>query len=327
MSPLLTDLRAQQQVLKQFVAKALLLLCVGFGLDRLAGWVFLHGLDRYFGLDVPAQVLCVGHSHTVLGIDKLALEQALGVPVAKFAVEGANTSDRLLMVRYYLKRQPASVRAVVYDVDAHTFTSSGLSSSSYRLLFPFLADPDVRDYVRRNCPSRIDYLLRRLVCTTRYNELMFSLVARGYLSKWSNFKFGQVDPDILRQQIQQGRFRRIAFDQDNIHQFEGVMDCVTTNRATLFLAYIPTIDILNRAEPEEFQRSISMFSSFAATNPNVVFLNYNSLFEARHGLFHDAVHLNREGQRELTVQLAHDLKSALGQPGILPNGQIHVLAN
>src|SRR5262245_53844805 len=113
--PFLTDLCSQAPHLKRFIRKALLLLVLFLVLDRIAGWILLHGLERYYGMDVPAQVLCVGHSHTVLGIDKVELEQALGVPVAKFAVEGANTSDRLVMIRYYLKRQPNSVRAVVYD--------------------------------------------------------------------------------------------------------------------------------------------------------------------------------------------------------------------
>ena len=296
-------------------------------IDRLAGWIFLRGLDHYYGLDVPAQVVCVGHSHTVLGIDKLALEQALGVPVAKFAVEGANTADRLLMVQYYFKRQPASVRAVVYDVDAHTFTDSGLSSNSYQLLFPFIGDPDIREYIRRHCASRTEYFLRRLLCTPRYNELMLSFVVRGYLNKWSNFKFGRVDPEVLRRQIQQGRFRRIDFDRDNLSQFARMTDFVSRHHTRLYLVYIPTIDILNQAEPEKFRHSLSLFSSFAATNSDIVFLNYNAQFEARHELFRDSMHLNREGQREVTTQLARDLEPVFTNSAHADAHQTRALAN
>jgi hypothetical protein len=311
-SALLKDLSVQRRAVKRFLGKALMLGALFLALDRLAGWLFLRGLDRYFGLDVPAQVLCVGHSHTVLGIDKVALEQALGVPVAKFALAGANTSDRRLMIQYYLKRQPNSVRAVVYDVDAHTFTDSGLSANSYRLLFPFLGDPEIRDYVRRNCPSRVEFQLRRLFWTARYDESMLALVGRGYLRTWSNFKFGRVDPARLQQEIQQGRFRRIAFDQDNLSQFKQTAELVTTHHARFCLAYVPTVDLLNRAEPEQFQHCLSIFTGFASTNHDILFLNYNPGFEARYELFRDPIHLNREGQKEFTRQIAGDLKRILG---------------
>lgn len=326
-STLLTDLSVQRRPLKRFLGKSLLFAALFLTLDRLAGWFFLRGLDHYYGLDVPAQVLCVGHSHTVLGIDKVALEQALGVPVAKFAVEGANTTDRLLMVQHYFKCQPASVRAVVYDVDAHAFTDSGLSSSSYQLLFPFIDDPDIREYIRRNCASRTEYVLRRLLCTPRYNELLLSFVVRGYLNKWTNFKFGRVNPEVLRQQVQQGRFRRIEFDHDNLCQFARMVDFVTRHHTRLYLVYIPTIDILNQAEPDKFQRSLSLFTSFASTNSDVVFLNYNEQFEVRHELFFDSVHLNREGQRELTKQLVHDLEPAFEHSVFFDARQTNVLAN
>ena len=326
-SPLLTDLCVQRRPLKRFLGKSLLLVVLFLTLDRLAGRIFLRGLEHYYGLDVPAQVLCVGHSHTVLGIDKVALEQALGVPVAKFALENANTTDRLLMVQHYFKCQPASVRAVVYDVDAHSFTSSGLSSSSYQLLFPFIDDPDIREYVRRNCASRTEYILRRLLCTPRYNELTLSFVFRGYLNKWSNFKFGHVNPEVLRQQIQQGRFRRIDFDRDNLCQFARMVDFVTHHHTRLYLACIPTIDILNRAEPEKFQRSMSLFTSFASTNRDIIFLNYNPQFEARHELFFDPLHLNREGQREFTKQLVRDLEPSLQHSLFVDAWQTNALTN
>lgn len=326
-STLLSDLFVQRRSVKRFLGKSLLLVALFLTLDRLAGWFFLRGLEHYYGLDVPAQVLCVGHSHTVLGIDKVALEQALGVPVAKFAVEGANTTDRLLMVQYYFKRQPASVRAVLYDVDAHTFTSSGLSSSSYQLLFPFIGDPDIREYIRRNCASRTEYFLRRLFCTPRYNELLLSFVARGYLNKWSNFKFTRVNPEVLRKQVQQGRFRRIEFDRNNLSEFAKMVDFVSRQHTRLYLAYIPTIDILNQAEPEKFQRSLSLFTSFASTNSDIVFLNYNPQFEARHELFFDSVHLNREGQREITAQLVRDLELVFTNSASAHARQSNLLAN
>lgn len=309
--PLLKDLRSQVPALRRFLAKLVLLGLLFLGLDRLLGWGLRLGLDRYYGLNEPAAVLCVGHSHTVLGIDIIYLSQALGLPTAKFAVEGANTADRLEMIRYYFRRQPGAARAVVYDVDANSFTSAGLSSASYTLLFPFIDDPGIRAYIKRNCRSRTEYWLRVLLCAPRCNEMTLSLSVRGLLKKWSNFKFGSVQVGRLQEQIRQGRFRHIAFDADNIRLFGETARLVAGNGATLCLTYIPTIDILNQAEPEKFKHSMELLRGLAATNSSVVFLDYNSEFQSRHDLFFDSIHLNREGQRAVTARLCEDLRRCL----------------
>jgi hypothetical protein len=221
------------------------------------------------------------------------------------------------MIRYYFSRQPRSVRAVIYDVDAHTFTDSGLSSSSYQLLFPFIDDPQVRAYIKRNCAARTVYLLRCLFCTTRYNELTFSLAIRGYFKMWTNFKYGRIDVAHLSQQIREGRFRRIGFDQDSIDLFRTTAEFVSAQGATFFPTYIPTIDVFNQAEPEKFERSMELLNSLTATNSGVVLLNYNASLQTRHELFFDPIHLNRDGQKEVTSRIAKDLKRFLQEPAIV----------
>lgn len=310
--PLVEDLRTQSPLAQRFVARAFMLLVLFLGVDRVLGWVVRTGLDRYYGLNAPAAVLCVGHSHTVLGIDKVMLEQKLGVPVAKFALEGANTSDRLIMTRYFFARHPNGVRAVLYDVDAHTFTGSGLSSSSYQLLFPFIDDPDVRAYIKRNCPSSAQYLLCRLLCAPRYSEQFLALAVRGYLKNWSNFKPGTIDPRRLGQFLGPGRLRHIAFDPDNLKEFANTVEFVRDRGATMFLVYIPTLDQLNQAEPEKFARAMGILAQCAATNSQVALLDYNKELQGRHELFYDPIHMNRQGQGEVTERLVVDLKLFFG---------------
>lgn len=310
--PLVQDLGTQAPLVRRFLVKAILLLVVFLCLDRVLGWLLRTGLDRYYGLNAPATVLCVGHSHTVLGIDKVMLEEKLGIPIAKFSVEGANTADRLMMIRYFFARHPNSVRAVIYDVDAHTFTASGLSSSSYELLFPFIDDPEIRAYLKQNCSSSTRYLLCRLLCAPRYNEMLLSFAARGYLKNWSNFKQGTIDPRRLGQFLGQGRMRRIEFDPDNLRQFVNTLNFVRDRGCTLFLVYIPTLDLLNQAEPEKFARAMDIFAQCTATNSRVAFLDYNKELQSRHELFYDPIHMNRLGQQEVTERLAMDLKPFLG---------------
>jgi len=249
-----------------------------------------------------------------MGIDEVQLERVLGVPVALFAIRGASAADRLMMLRYYFARQPGSVRAVVYGVDAHSFSDAGLSFNSYQNLFPFIGDPEILAYIKRLSGSRSEYVLRRWICATRYNEFTASLAVRGYLRNWANFKLGTANIDRLARQVRQGQFRRIGFDADNVAQFGQAAEFAAAHHATLFLAYIPTVDILNQAEPEKFQRSLDLFRGYAASNTNVIFLNYNEALQSRHELFWDPTHLNREGQKEVTARLAEDLKRFLNRP-------------
>lgn len=285
-----------------------LFLCLDRGIDG-----FLQrGLAKYYGFDSPAAILLTGHSHTVLGVDKKQLESGLGVPVAKFAVEGANVSDRLAMIDYFLSIQTGSVKVVVYDVDAHTFTDSGLSSSSFRLLFPFMENEKIRHYVFTNSISLGDYYVRRFIHSSRYGDLLISVAIRGYLGDWRNLKTGQVDIASLQSEIQSGRFRKIQIDDTVVSQFEKTLALIRSKGVLVVLAYIPTIDIFNRAEPDRHREVLERFKRYAAKDQGVVFLDYNKDYEGEHSFFFDHIHMNSIGQREVTRRLSKDLQTLLG---------------
>jgi hypothetical protein len=310
--PLIQDLQKQRSALKRFAWKGLLLVLLFLGFDRLVGFLLTGGISRYYGLDQPCDILCIGHSQTVLGVDKLELERRLGMRVAKYAVEGANTADRFVMLRHYLSVQPKSVRALLIGVDARTFADRGLSSASYTLLYPYVDDPNVGAYVKANCKSSFEYVLRRFLMTPRFGEMPLSLAFRGYTGNWSNMKYGQLDSLKLKAEITQGRFRRIGFDQENLRLFHDMVRYARDRDIRVILVYVPTVDILNSAEPEKQRRAISIFQSYAAADAGVTFLNYNLGFENRHELFFDSIHLNPRGRDVVTDRLAVDLTRLLG---------------
>ncbi len=280
-------------------------------IDQIISLVCRRGLDDYYDLAEPAKILCVGHSQTVLGIDKVRLENEMGMPVAKFALEGANTADRLAMIRYYFARQPHSVKVVIYDVSAFTFTSEGLSSNSYRLLFPFLENAEVREFVHQNCHSWSEYWLRVLFCTPRYNENSLALAARGYLGYWANLKMGTVDLERLRNDISHGQFRHIEFDQANLKVFEETIAFVREHGIPIVLVNMPTVDLLNQAEPEKYRMAVEKLRGFSARDKGVIYLDYNRDYQHQHSLFYDSIHLNADGQKVVTEHLVTDLKRIL----------------
>jgi hypothetical protein len=291
-----------------FIAGALVL-------DRVLGHLLLTGLHKYYGLNEPCEVLFIGHSHTVLGVDKVALEKSLGINVAKFAVEGASAADRLVMLRYFLSQQRNTVKVVVYDVDAHTFTGEGLSSNSYQLLFPFMDQPDVSAFVRRHCGSFHEFIVRKWFRTPRFNELTLNAAVRGHLGRWDNLKRGVIDVATLQRRIDMGRFRRIQLDDTRARLFDEAAQVARENGALFVMAYIPTIDVFNRAEPEKFAEMMRRFQSWAERDAGILFWDYNRDMESRHELFFDEVHLNPAGRRVLSERLSADLKRVLAPDG------------
>ncbi|MFC1859903.1 SGNH/GDSL hydrolase family protein [Thermodesulfobacteriota bacterium] len=309
--PLVIDLMDQRTVLAGFLIKLAVFLAIFVLSDQMIGGLLHVGLKRYFGLNVPAAVLCIGHSHTVLGIDKIELEKQLHVPVAKYARQGANASDRLVMIRHYLSTQPDAVRIIVYGVNANTFTREGLSKNSYRLFYPFMDTPSIRDYVKENVSSSGEYWLRRYMKLPRFNEVTLALSIRGWLSKWTNLKHGRIDIKKLRKMLSQGDFRKITFDKKQVDLFEETIRLVRSHNIRLVLVYIPTIDILNEAEPEKYREAIRKFAAYAAKDTGISFLNYNAEFSDRHDLFYDPIHLNPHGQKIITGRLSKDLKKLM----------------
>jgi hypothetical protein len=278
-------------------------------IDTIIGTILTEGLNRYYGLGSGATLALVGHSQTMLGVDKVVLEQELGLKVAKYTREGVNVADRQMMIKQLLADNK-ELTCIVYGVDSWLFTGEGLSKNSYALFYPFMDDPVIKAYVKeQTTPS--EYLTHRWIKTSRFNEQLISGSFRGYLKNWSNLKYGHVNIQRLNESIQNNTFRKINTNTTNINIFVKTLDELRKSEVKVILVYIPTIDLLNEAAGPEFDRSIQFFQSMEIKFDNVMFLNYLEPYEHNHSLFYDPIHLNPEGQLEITNQLVKDLKKYL----------------
>jgi len=268
------------------------------------------GLRRYFGLDKPAQVVFVGHSRTILGIDDALLGRALGVKAAKFAVNGANTVDRAAMVRFFLTQQP-DVKVLVYDVEASSFAGEGLSANSYRLFFPFIGDPGMAAYLKGQCKSLDEYWLRKIWRTSRYDEVTLSLAMRGWLGVRENLKLQAFNPALARRAVEKGRSRPVSVEAAAYRTFLSTIAFARARGVKVALVNLPTVDILNRIDAEKREQVRELFRKLAREDPDVVFLDYSRAFETRYDLFYDTIHMNAKGQRLVTEELAKRLKGVL----------------
>lgn len=306
---LIQDFQDQKQQIILFLIKLLVFLVLVFSIDRLVSAFLREGLCKYFGLDKDAQVLAIGHSHTVLGIDKLRLEHELNVVMAKYARAGANLRDRKAMIEQYYNLHPNSAKIVLYDVDAHLFTEGGLSRNSYQLFYPFMDTPVVKEHILEGNPPWQELALRTLFQTSRYNDMLIAQSMRGWLKKWSNLKEGKINLERLNKEIASGLSRKIEFNEESRDLFMKTIGTIKAQGAIVVLVHIPTVDVMNEAEPEKFKQIISLFEKISEEDKSVYFLNYNEPFSHQYDLFFDPVHLNPKGQRVVTEALIRDIKS------------------
>lgn len=297
--------------LKKYINRNLLdslgFIAVLFLLDWGVSTFALKGIEKFYGLKEQTELAFIGHSHLMLGINKEEVEENLNIKVSKYTREGVNVADREIMIRQLVSDNP-TVKTVVYGVDAWMFTGEGLSDNSFKLFYPFMDNPVVEDYVQ-SAASLTDYLQHKLIRSSRFNSLLINAAFRGYLGNWSNLKYGFVDIEMVKNEIDQGNFRKIESQEENKKIFERTLDFLNEHNIKVILVYVPTLDVYNEAEPMKFHTEIEYFQQLSDNKINIDYLDYLEAFSEQHSLFYDKIHLNPKGQENLTKQFIVDYKT------------------
>lgn len=280
-----------------------LVLLIFIGIDRLIGTIINGGLNRYFGLNQHSAVLLIGHSHLMLAVDKISLEQEINLPVSKYCREGVNVADRYEMVKQYLSSPYSdSLKVVLYGVDQFMFTGAGLSKNSYKLFYPFIDEKNMNQYIRESADIS-DYWLHKLVCMTRYTDALLNSSIRGYRGDWSNYKEGHLDVDVLKKQISKGLQRHIHFEQDLMDYFEQTLALLTQKGIKVVLVNTPIATPLNEYEPDLYRRIILYFQEKAESSPLIYYWDFNPRYSSEYELFFDPIHLNSDGQKVINAEI------------------------
>jgi hypothetical protein len=298
---------------RRYLLSALVFVVLLAALDFALGATLEKGLRHYFGMDGKVDILCIGHSRTVLGIDAEMLARETGLKVAKYAVNGANTADRYAMIRQFLSDHP-EVRLIIYDVEASTFSDDGLSSNSHRLFFPFMDNPEMKAYLKTQCQSRTDLLLKKMIRTDRYDEVTFFLALRGLFGMNRNLKYGRFDEDRAKQWIAKGKNRPVKVDPKSYQALLSTIDFAKSRGVTVLLVDMPTVSLLNQAEWPASKEVRDVFRRLKARYTNIDYYDLSGVYQDNNEMFYDMIHLNAEGQKIVTARLAEKVKSDL-QPG------------
>lgn len=280
-----------------------------FVIDSILNAVMIKGVNNYYGLNQHSKVLLIGHSHLMLATDKARLEKELGVPVSKYCREGVDVIDRETMVNHFLESRYAdSLKTVLYGVDLYTFTGEGLSKNSYQLFYPFIDNPEVSKYLKKQAKP-VDYWLHKLVKTTRYNnDGLKNGVIRGWLNNWDNLKTNTLDVESYLDEVKKGGIQPIEMNDTLISAFKNTIKTLTDKGIRVVLINTPTIDILNQSQGESYNRIIDWYRNYATTDSLIEFWDFNPAFSSNHAIFSDPIHLNVKGQKLITDELIKRLK-------------------
>lgn len=281
-----------------------------FVADNIINWAMMRGVNNYYGLNQPSEILLIGHSHLMLATDKKRLEDQLGMKVSKYCREGVNVTDKKTMVEHFLNSADAdSLRYVLYGVDLATFTGDGLSQNSYKLFYPFIDDMFVDSYIRTQS-APLDYWLHKLVKTTRFSDdgLKNSTV-RGWFGNWDNLKTNVIDIEVYKRKLANGDERSIQMNEELISQFKETIKILVDQNITVILVNTPTLDLLNEYEPEKYQKIIDWYHQYADKNDNVIFWDFNPEYQSDYSIFSDRLHLNQKGQKVITEEIIERIKN------------------
>lgn len=296
----------------KYIKGLIIIIVLFFACDFAIERFMKHGVDEMYGLNQHADVLLVGHSHLMLATDKQQMEKDLGVKVSKYTREGVNVSDRKIMIQQFLDSGYGdSLKVVLYGVDLCTFTGEGLSANSYKLFYPFIDDEKIGNYIRQQGGAK-DYWLHKLIRTTRYNDDTFKNgTLRGWLHNWSNMKNGNIDIESYKLRLQNGDERHIQMNPELIAEFKETIEMLTERGIKVALVNTPTLDLLNKFEPDKYQMMIDWFQTYANEEPIVEYWDFNPQYSHCHELFYDRIHLNVQGQEVISPLITSKTKELL----------------
>ncbi len=285
--------------------KIFLFIILFFLSDFLVAFALQKGMEKYYGLNKSSKILCVGHSHTVLGIDTKQIENELSIPVAKYAVAGANIVDRYSMIKHFIGLNP-DVKIVIYDVDARLFDTEGLSSASYTLFLPFIDNDSIDEYIKKEATWQ-EYVLSKIIRTSRFRDQSFNIAIRGIFGKAETLKKTKVNINNYKNYLEKERKKQIRINIESVKKFKETIDFLSKKNIIVYLINIPVIDKLNEIDPENQKKSINIFRKISNKHDNVVFLDYSPQYEKEYDLFFDLRHLNNKGKQIVTQRLLNDL--------------------
>lgn len=275
--------------------------------DRLAASFLEVGLNKYFGLGRPAEILFVGHSHTDSGVRTELVEGALNISASKYAMSGTNTLDRYTMVKQFFSSQQIPPALVVYDVDQNTFNAQLFEKDSFKLLYPFIDDKDIDEYITKRAGEKKRMVLNCLK-SLRYNTWLMNLSVRSHLGQIK--KYFNVLTENSSKSYDCSNEVKLRIDSEAEEIFTKTIHFILSHGSKVLLLYVPIVDYIKLCDEDGNKSIIKKFLEITKKHPEQIFFaDYNQKYQNYYGYFKDADHLNFDGSVTFTKDVVLKIKN------------------
>ena len=158
--------------------------------------------------------------------------------------------------------------------------------------------------IRDSSGGQAEYYINKIVHLNRYNDVLLNVARRGLQGDWGNSVNGRFDPKRLERRVELGDIRRITISEKLVRQFELFLVEMNSIQVPVVLTFVPTVRQWNELEPQKFANAKAKFLRYAESIDYVHYVDFLNKYADRQELFVDPIHLNSQGQRLVTKDLA-----------------------
>lgn len=291
------------------IVKILVSIAILFGIDYMGHSILKHYCEKGFGLTRESDILMVGHSHLAMSVNTSYLSKELGYSFTKYTRSGVDIQARHAMANQYLESKYAdSLKAVVFCVDATTFTLEGLSANSYILFYPWMDEDLYRDMVYRQA-SLGEYVFHKIFRLSRYNQDLYTTALRGFIgSEDKNLKTNGLS---LENDPSRMPGTKIDFNTSLMEELEMAVKDASKHNVKVILLQTPIAEYLLNGRDKEYAKVKAYYQSFADNSPNVYYIDFSDEISDKYDLFFNPTHLNVRGQELYTKRLCDEMKAIM----------------
>lgn len=294
-----------KKILLSILTFGILFFIIDWGIARF----FQYGVDKYFGLNQKADILLIGHSQMLRGCSNTLMEKELQCKVSKYCREGVTIRNRAAMIEHFYSIEGNEhVPFVLFGVDFNLFNETDLSINSHKIFYPFMDIPTM-DKMIREFDSPYDYWLHKCVRTARYNDFIIYRSIRGWLNNWD-----VIDRKVISQERWATRPGwQIYRPAHAVKQFTDTVDFILSRGSCLVLVHPAAAESWRKYDPQAYEEMVNFYKSIADNHPKIEYLDYNPQLSDKREYFSDPIHLNAQGQIEMTKLLIEDMKKIMAK--------------
>lgn len=292
----------------KYIIRFIIAVAILFGIDYIISSLLKIGLDKGMGLNEHSQILIVGHSHLMMGLDKDSLEKGLACKVSKHTRSGVGIVERKMMTDMFINSKYSdSLKVVVIGVDPFLFNGADISQNTHTLFYPWMDEPNVGEYIKEYT-TFIEYYAHKIFHLSRYSDDLIKQSIRGWNNDDRNYKTTVFTDSIF--EANKGKWDKpIKTNPQLMSILEQTIKDLTERKIHTILLQTPILKLITDLNYEDYENIVGYYKSLDAQSDYVHFINYSPYYNSDYQIFFDPIHLNETGQKEITKRFIKDLKT------------------